>query len=51
MEKALEEAGFEDMRAYVLKRTNSVVQYIAMRPILDLCKDTVRRSGAWVAWR
>ena len=27
------------------------VQYIATRPILDLCKKTVQRPGAWVASR
>ena len=26
-----------------------VAHYIATRPILDLCKETVLRSGAWVA--
>ena len=25
-----------------------VVQYIATRPILDLCKETVRVPGTWV---
>ena len=30
------------MDTYVLKRYNSAAQYIAMRPILDLCNKTVR---------
>ena len=49
----MEEAGFEEMGAYFLKRQNTVAQYIATRPILDLCEETVRRTGAWVAiiWR
>ena len=29
------------MDTYVLKRYNSAAQYIAMRPILDLCNKTV----------
>ena len=37
------------MGAYVLKRHNTVTQYIATRPILDLYKETVRRSGARVS--
>ena len=41
----MEEAGFEDMGDYVLKRQNSVSQNITTRPILDFWKETVRRSG------
>ena len=26
-----------------------VPQYILMRPILDLCEETVRRLGTWVS--
>ena len=37
------------MGAYVLNRHNTVSQYIATRTILDLCKETVGRSGEWVA--
>ena len=43
----MEEARFEDMGAYVLKRHNTVGQYTMTRPILE----TVRRSGAWVKRR
>ena len=32
----MEEAGFEETGAYVLEMKNMFVQYIAMRPILDL---------------
>ena len=39
------------MGSYVLKRQNMVAQYITTRPILDLCEETVLRSGAWVARR
>ena len=38
----------EEMGAYVLKRHNAVAHYIVSRPILDLCKETVRRYGAGV---
>ena len=51
VDTAMEEAWFEEMGAYVLKRQNTVAQYIATRPVLDLCKDTVQRSGLWVARR
>ena len=37
------------MVEYVLNRNNTVAQYIATRTILDLCKETVGRSGEWVA--
>ena len=43
------EAGFEEMREYVLKRHNTVAQYISARPFLDLCEEKVRRSRVWVA--
>ena len=49
LETATEEAGFEEIGACVLKRQNTVAQYIVARPILDLCEDTVWRSGSWVA--
>ena len=47
----MEEAGFEDMGEYVLKRHNMSAQYIVTRPIMDLCKETVRMPGVWVAKR
>ena len=47
----MEEAGFEEIGDYILKRQNTVTQYIATRLILDLCKKTVRRTGAWVDQR
>ena len=36
------------MRAYVLQRHNTVAQYIATRPIMELYENTVRKPGAWV---
>ena len=35
----------------MLRSQNTAVQYISMRPILDLCKETVHMLGAWVAKR
>ena len=49
LEADMEEDRFEEMIDYVLNRKNNVAQYIATRPILDLCKKTVRRPGACVA--
>ena len=48
---AMEEAGFEEIRVYIKTRQNTVAPYIARRPILDLCEQSVRRLGAWVSWR
>ena len=39
------------MVAYILKRQNAEAQYILKRPILDLCKEMVQKSGGWVARR
>ena len=35
------------MGEYVLKRQNTVTQYIFTRPIRDLCKETVGIPGSW----
>ena len=43
------EAVFEEMVYYVLNKHSTVTQYIATRPIIDLCEKTLRRPGAWVA--
>ena len=45
----MEEAVFDKMGAYFLKRQNTSAQYIVTRTILDLCEEMVRRYGAWVA--
>ena len=37
------------MEGYVLKRQNTVTQYIATQPILDLCEEMVWSMGTWVA--
>ena len=46
LEITMEEAGFEEMGAYVLKRQNLVAYYITTWLILDLCEETVHRFGA-----
>ena len=48
---AMQETGFEEIGGYVLKRQNTVVQYIVTRQILDLCEETVRMPGMWVGKR
>ena len=35
---AMEEAGFEDIRVYITRRKNTASQYIATRPIMELCE-------------
>ena len=41
----MEYAGFEEIGAYILKRSNTVAQYITTRPILELYKKTVQIPG------
>ena len=47
----MEEAGFEKIRVYILKRQNRISQYIATQPILYLGEQSVQRPGAWISWR
>ena len=47
----MEEAGFEEIGVYITRRQNTIAQYIAMRPIMDLFEICVWRLGAWVYWR
>ena len=42
---AREEVGFEPMETYIQRRQNTVMQYIATRPILDLCEAAERKRG------
>ena len=48
----MREAGLEEVEAYVLRRKNKVVQYIATRLILDICEEAVQRTGtrAYKRW-
>ena len=37
---AMKEAGFTDVRTSINRRQNTFAQYIATRPLLDLCEGT-----------
>ena len=45
----MEEAVFENIGVYIISRKNTIAQYIATRPILDLCEQSLWRPGAWVS--
>ena len=49
LDEAMQELWLEDFEVYVRRRHNTVVQYITERPIMDLCEEEVRSTGAWVA--
>ena len=48
---AMKEAGFTEIKKSITNRQNTVAQYIATRPLLDLCEQTTRRGGARVSRR
>ena len=47
----MQEAGLTDIRTLILKSQNTVAQYIATRPLLDLCEGARAREGAKVTLR
>ena len=47
----MKEKGMVWIRTSILQRHNTVAQFIAMWPILDLCEKATRRPGARVARR
>ena len=47
----MKEAGIVRIWTSILWRQNTVAQFIATRPILDLCEGAVRRPGARVPRR
>ena len=51
MAGALNEAGVVRIRTLILRRQNTVAQFIATRPILGLCEVTERRPGTRVPMR
>ena len=51
LEGGMKEAGLTDVQTYINRRQNTVAQYIAMRPFLDLCKGAKQREGARVTLR
>ena len=48
---AIREAGLEEVETYITRRQNTVAQYIATQPILELCEEAERRPGARVSKR
>ena len=51
LEGATKEAGITDVRTSINRRKNTVAQYIATRPLLDLCKGATQREGARLSMR
>ena len=47
----MKEAGFRDVRTSINTRQNTVAQYIATRPLLDICEGTTQIGGARVSMR
>ena len=45
LEGAIKDAGIVRSRTSVLRRQNTVAQFVATRPILALCEGTERRGG------
>ena len=51
LEDAILEVGLQEVDNYVSCRQNTVIQYIEIRPILDLCLAENRRPGPREATR
>ena len=47
----MKEAGITDVRTSINRSQNTVAQYSAMRPLLDLCEGSKQREGARVTMR
>ena len=47
----MKEAGLTDFHTIINRRQNTVAQYIATRPLLDLCEGAKQREGARVTLR
>ena len=47
----MKEAGFKEIRTSITNRQNTVAQYIATRPLLDLCEGAKQRGGARLSRR
>ena len=47
----MKESGFTDVRTSINRRQNTVAQYIATKPLLDLCEGAMQRGGARVTMR
>ena len=51
LEGSMREAGLTDIRTSILNRQNTVAQYIATRPLMDLYEGARAREGAKVPLR
>ena len=51
LEGAMKEAGLTDVRTSINRRQNTIAQFIATLPLLDLCKGVKQREGAQVTMR
>ena len=51
LEGAMKEAGLTDIRTSIQRRQKTVAQYIATRPLLDLCVGARQREGVRVTLR
>ena len=47
----MKEAGFKEIRNLITNRQNTVAQYIAKRPLLDLCEEANEIGGVTVSRR
>ena len=48
LEGAMKEVGLTDVQTYIKRRQNTIAQYIATRPLLDLCEGATQIEGARV---
>ena len=51
LEGAMKEAGLTNVRTSINRRQNTVAQYIATRPLLDICEGATKRKGERVTLR
>ena len=47
----MSEAVVQEVYTYIAHRNNTVTQFIATRPIMDVCLAAARRPGYWVLKR
>ena len=47
----MKEAGFTEIRKSITNRQNTVAEYIATRPLLEICERTTQRGGERVSRR
>ena len=47
----MKEAGFKEIRTLIPNKKNTVAQYIATQPLLDLCEEIKKIGGARLSRR